>query len=425
MNAPADPVRGLMHQHRELCEHAVDPLEIAAGLEAHGVTDRTAARFKHRDVFSLAEELYARVPRADARSRLESGVGGAGGVGEAGEAGDLGAPSGAAAPPAASAAVPHRRGVPSGRAALPLLPGALCALVLGALALVPAVPPFARLTVALVGAVVVLMGARYALRAVPLPRGTALWICWLAGFALHGDRLLANVLAGGPDVGDLGHALLTSGVREMPGAPGTALALALGVAPAVWCARWFSARARRRLAVSVSLEEFAAGVRPLLAGVVALFAVALLAVQGAAHALAGTAYAYVGARADAARALPADTLPADAVPQPDLAGPLGVSMALGVLLFAALLLTAHGFGPAASAGLGAACAGEALALTAVLAARLPGLGVLGRPVETAVAACGPYAVTVTACACAALGLLAYAAHALTGASAHHRAAEPA
>ncbi|MGO4429380.1 hypothetical protein AB4Z54_64265, partial [Streptomyces sp. MCAF7] len=49
----------------ELCAGAVDPLEIAAGLEAHGVTDRTAARFRHRDVFSLAEELYARVPRDD------------------------------------------------------------------------------------------------------------------------------------------------------------------------------------------------------------------------------------------------------------------------------------------------------------------------------------------------------------------------
>lgn len=51
---PADPVKTLMHSHRELCERAVDPLEIAAGLEAHGVTDRAAARFRHRDVFSLA-----------------------------------------------------------------------------------------------------------------------------------------------------------------------------------------------------------------------------------------------------------------------------------------------------------------------------------------------------------------------------------
>ncbi|WP_420079677.1 hypothetical protein ACN6AT_13480 [Streptomyces sp. JL4002] len=63
--AGADPVKALLHRHRELCERAVDPLEIAAGLEAHGITDRTAARFRHRDVFSLAEELYARTPRTE------------------------------------------------------------------------------------------------------------------------------------------------------------------------------------------------------------------------------------------------------------------------------------------------------------------------------------------------------------------------
>ncbi|WP_405678632.1 hypothetical protein OG239_27900 [Streptomyces sp. NBC_00868] len=61
-----DPVKALLHRHRDLCERAVDPLEIAAGLEAHGITDRTAARFRHRDVFSLAEELYARTPHAEA-----------------------------------------------------------------------------------------------------------------------------------------------------------------------------------------------------------------------------------------------------------------------------------------------------------------------------------------------------------------------
>nr|WP_235094343.1 hypothetical protein [Streptomyces sp. A1-5] len=68
-HGPADPVKILMYRHRTLCERAVDPLEIAAGLEAHGVTDRAAARFRHRDVFSLAEELYARVPRADGPER--------------------------------------------------------------------------------------------------------------------------------------------------------------------------------------------------------------------------------------------------------------------------------------------------------------------------------------------------------------------
>ncbi|MGW6980699.1 hypothetical protein ACWGE1_14820 [Streptomyces sp. NPDC054932] len=60
-----DPVKALLHRHRDLCERAVDPLEIAAGLEARGITDRTAARFRHRDVFSLAEELYARSPHEE------------------------------------------------------------------------------------------------------------------------------------------------------------------------------------------------------------------------------------------------------------------------------------------------------------------------------------------------------------------------
>ncbi|MER5933651.1 hypothetical protein [Streptomyces sp. NPDC002054] len=66
-----DPVKALMRRHRELCERAVDPLEIAAGLEALGVTDRTAARFRHRDVFSLAEEIHARVPRTAAPAEGE------------------------------------------------------------------------------------------------------------------------------------------------------------------------------------------------------------------------------------------------------------------------------------------------------------------------------------------------------------------
>ncbi|CAM5572119.1 hypothetical protein SAVIM338S_04857 [Streptomyces avidinii] len=69
-----DPVKALLHRHRELCERAVDPLEIAAGLEAHGITDRTAARFRHRDVFSLAEELYARTPRAQSTPAAPAGI---------------------------------------------------------------------------------------------------------------------------------------------------------------------------------------------------------------------------------------------------------------------------------------------------------------------------------------------------------------
>ncbi|WP_220040720.1 hypothetical protein, partial [Streptomyces tateyamensis] len=59
----ADPVRELMAAHRELCERATHPLEIAAGLEEAGVAAATAGRYRHADVFALAEELFARVPR--------------------------------------------------------------------------------------------------------------------------------------------------------------------------------------------------------------------------------------------------------------------------------------------------------------------------------------------------------------------------
>ncbi|MFC5662442.1 hypothetical protein ACFP3U_05535 [Kitasatospora misakiensis] len=58
-----DPVREVMAEHRVLCERAVDPLEIAAGLAEAGLGPAAAARCRHADLFSLAEELYARVPR--------------------------------------------------------------------------------------------------------------------------------------------------------------------------------------------------------------------------------------------------------------------------------------------------------------------------------------------------------------------------
>ncbi|WP_035865704.1 hypothetical protein [Kitasatospora cheerisanensis] len=60
---PADPVRELLDANRELCERAVHPLEIAAALEDSGLAVDGAARYRHADVFGLAEELYARVPR--------------------------------------------------------------------------------------------------------------------------------------------------------------------------------------------------------------------------------------------------------------------------------------------------------------------------------------------------------------------------
>ncbi|MFE0460787.1 hypothetical protein ACFW1A_16215 [Kitasatospora sp. NPDC058965] len=72
----ADPVRELMAAHRELCERATHPLEIAAALEEAGVAAATAGRYRHADVFALAEELFARVPRRPAEPAVRAPVGG-------------------------------------------------------------------------------------------------------------------------------------------------------------------------------------------------------------------------------------------------------------------------------------------------------------------------------------------------------------
>ncbi|WP_405806268.1 hypothetical protein OG729_13720 [Streptomyces sp. NBC_00210] len=237
---PADPVRALMHRHRELCERAVDPLEIAAGLEAHGVTDRTAARFRHRDVFSLAEELYARVPR--------------------------GAESSAAADrPARVAATQERPG--AGRALLVLLPGAVCALSVAGM---EAMEGAARIAAGAIGTALAAAVLTLCLRHGPLraQRRTVpavrLWTLWLLAYAAYGEGLLDEIIGGGPD-------------GPLPMAPAPLVALAVAVAPAACCAWLFSVQARRRLDGSRGLEEFASGVRPLLLGVVALYVCALTA----------------------------------------------------------------------------------------------------------------------------------------------------
>ncbi|MEV5593028.1 hypothetical protein [Streptomyces sp. NPDC052496] len=368
---PADPVKTLMHQHRALCERAVDPLEIAAGLEAHGVTDRTAARFRHRDVFSLAEELYARVPRADT------------------------------APPAAPPPGPARRdrGI---RAVLHLLPGAVCAATVAAVTAAgrapmsvpsPSLPwtdapsgTAAQPAFAAAGAGLVLLALRLCVRHGPLrarypvARTAAWWTCWLAGYALYGDWLLRQLLAGGPGLGG----------AHPQCAVTTALSLTCAVVPAAWCAHWFAGRARRGLADSRCLTVFASGVRPLLLIATTMQLTALLALSAAADALGGGGGA----------------------------GPVAAASALGALFFLARLLARHGFPAAAAAGPAAAVALEAAALASVPAARLPGLELLGRPVEAAVTHLGPSAVPAVACALPALGLLLYALRALTGASAH-------
>ncbi|WP_406061921.1 hypothetical protein OG462_28575 [Streptomyces sp. NBC_01077] len=336
----ADPVKVLMHRHRDLCARAVDPLEIAAGLEAQGFTDRTAARFRHRDVFSLAEELYARVPRGSETT----------------------------APP-----VPPRRDTDAWLLAV-LTPGAAAALTGIGLAVTHGP---VRLAVGATGALLLTAALLFAVRRGPFraPDGGSvpaarLWTVWLLAYAVCGDGLLTQVLSGGPD-----------GPWDLT--PGPVLGLALAVAPAAWCARLFANRARRRIADSRGLADFAAGTRPLLLGTVTLQLLALTALLG-------------------------------------LTGFSSGALALGALLLLARLLTVHGFPETAAAALAAASAAEALALASVLAARVPfpGFDALAAPVRAVVGAWGPGAVPTLVCGAAALGLLAHATASLARASAH-------
>ncbi|WP_198668678.1 hypothetical protein [Streptomyces triticisoli] len=360
----ADPVKTLMHRHRELCERAVDPLEIAAGLEAHGVTDRTAARFRHRDVFSLAEEMYARVSR------------------------DTGTP-----PRHEAAAVPP---MGLGPAALGLLPGALCT---AAVAGVRLTEGRTRLTVAALGVLAVGLGLRAMLRHGPLSTGrrapagphmpgTRAWTCLLLAYALLGDGLLGTAVTGGPDALPDGTA---AGSWPLTTAP--VLALALAAAPAVWTTHLFAVHARRRLTTSRGLEEFTASVRPLLLGTFGLFLCALTALTAACGAVLDEPAGYAQV------------------------------LTLGALLLLARLLTVHGSTRAPAVALGAAATAETAAQAGVFAGRLPGCRLLATPADTLVAAWGPGGVQALACGAAALALLVHASRTLTRASAHARAEE--
>ncbi|WP_240102782.1 hypothetical protein [Streptomyces sp. MUM 16J] len=354
-----DPVKVLLHRHRELCRRAVDPLEIAAGLEAHGVTDRTAARFRHRDVFSLAEELYARVPR-DADPRPETDP------------------------------LPVPR-VHAGWVLLTLLPGALGAATVAGLRLTHGHP---RLLVALGGIFAAALSTRTALRRGPLagsPATRARWVaggayactCWLLGYVLLGDGLLRAALAGGSDG-------LPAGALHGPWPTATApvLALALSCAPAAWCAHLLTVGARRRLAGSRGLEDFATAAKPLLFGAFVLFLGALTGLLLLCGAVLREPAAY---------------------PQ---------ALALGALLLLARLLTVHHHRYAAALALSAAVAVEAAALVLPLAGRLPGCAFLAVPVQTLTDSWGEAAMPTLACGAAALALFLHATRTLTRASAH-------
>lgn len=351
----ADPVKALMHRHRDLCERAVDPLEIAAGLEAHGVTDRTAARFRHRDVFSLAEEMYARIPRDGETPK----------------------------PPTPEVAPSPR----TAWALLTLLPGALStATVIG----LHFTAGQARLTVAAAGALTVALALGAALARGPLsprpgthPTGTSTWTYWLIAYALLGDGLLRTALAGGPDG-------LPDGTQDAPW-PLTAaplLALTWACAPAAWITHLLTARARRKLTVSRGLEDFAASVRPLLVGTFALFLCALTAL----HTVTAAALAEPAAYAQ--------------------------TVALGALLLLSRLLTIHRFTRAPAVILTATATAQATALAAVFAARLPGCDFLAVPIQTLSDTWGPGGVQTLTCGTGALILLLHATRTLTRASAH-------
>ncbi|WP_438828886.1 hypothetical protein [Streptomyces gottesmaniae] len=328
-----DPVKALMHRHRELCERAVDPLEIAAGLEAHGVTDRTAARFRHRDVFSLAEEMYARVSRDGEES-------------------------------AERQPVPCASGPRRGWAVFALMPGALCAAAVIGVRLTDGQP---RLMAAALGALAVALGLRAALDRGPLraPSGTAgrtrTWTCWLIAYALLGDGLLAAGLEGGPH-------------GPWPLALAPVLALALSCAPAVWCAHLLSARARRKLTASRGLTEFAESMRPLILGVFALHLGALTALLTLCGTILKEPTGYAGAAALGALLLLARLLTAHGFAQAPVialrAAALAEAVALGTV-FAGRLpgcsflaspaeTVVHAWGPGAVPAL--VCGAAALAL---------------------------------------------------------------
>ncbi|MEU8548648.1 hypothetical protein AB0C81_16930 [Streptomyces roseoverticillatus] len=308
--AKADPVKALLQRHHGLCARAVDPLEIAAVLEDGGLTDHAAAECRHRDVFSLADELYARTEREEP-ARPAPGV------------------------PCDPAALAHG----------PRAPWRFAGLLAAA---------------------------------------------WLVAYALLGGPALAALLAGHLAGRALPPDALTAAVPA-------AAALACSLAPALWCARWFTGRVRHALVVSRSRAEFRARAWPLLLTAAGLFTAALATLLWSVRAASG---------APAAR-------PAD----------LAAVTALGGLLFLARLLTARGSGRAAAVAALAACGLEAAALGAVaLGAGAPGPFAVPPFAAPALAwatgAYGPAAIPLAACALPALALLAHALTVLSRASAH-------
>ncbi len=368
---PADPVLELMHRHR-WCAAAVDPLEIAAGLEAHGLTDRGAAAYRHRDVFSLAEELFARVPReADAAGPAEE-------------------------PEAAG------RGVHPLTVLAHLLPALLFTAGLYAAGLPGVAGPVVLGAAALSTAAAALAVRTGPLRtARPAGGGTAAWAwtCWLLCHALCGPRAHAALLRPRPGAGS--GSVLAALLRPDAAATAAFLGWTLALPAAAWCAGRFARLARGRLAGSRGLAEFATRARLLLAGTLGASTALLVALLAAAFAALGV--------------------------RPDGTGLAGAA-ALGLLLLTARLLAAHGARGAAAVGLGAACAVEAAGLAVAAAARWCGGGPAGPALRALASFTGPVPLQAAACGLAA-GVLTVRALAVLGRAGTHcfaaSAADPA
>ncbi|MFJ8625477.1 hypothetical protein ACIRD3_21875 [Kitasatospora sp. NPDC093550] len=358
LGGSADPVREVMAEYRELCERAVDPLEIAAGLEEAGLGPDAAARCRHADLFSLAEELYARVPRrppppgpagprrrgADARAALT----------------------------AAALAVPPCAGVAVLGARWPVL---LCAAV--PLVLLPALtapppaepgPPFAApaCPADALGPVPVRVPRR---PAGPGRRPAAFGY----GLGLAALLLLPPAVPGG----------------DRPTAVALVLAAAVSAGSAERAARWYRQVGRGHLGAAATLAEFRARMRPVLPVAIALHLAVLAVLTSAALAV----LAVVAPRPGPGHGGGLLHLAADR------AGPVwwAAQGVLGLLLVLPALLARCGRTTAAALG---ASAGPAATL---------GLLALGRPL--------PWALLLGGGAVAA-ALLGYAAAVLGRAGAH-------
>ncbi|MFJ9696660.1 hypothetical protein [Kitasatospora sp. NPDC101183] len=234
--ASADPVRELMAGHRELCEHAVDPLEIAAGLEEAGLGPEAAARCRHADLFSLAEELYARVPRRP--------------------------PPPEPAPPRECAAASRATLLAAALAALPC--AAVAALGAGPAVLLPAAVPLALLP---------------ALSADPPAEPGPPWYGPAGAGRLGpyrppcsgpGSRWSPALLGYGLGLAALLLLPLCAPGGDEPLAAALVLAAALSAGAAERAARWYRQVGRGHLGAAATLAEFRSRMRPVLPVAVAL-----------------------------------------------------------------------------------------------------------------------------------------------------------